>query len=212
MVRSHPQWIRAREMVREGKLGSLVAIQTLFSYFNDDPANVRNMADIGGGAAYDIGCYAILTARYIIGREPQRLVSLVDRDPTFGTDRTTSAVVDFGDGLHLTFTVSTQAAPHQRVNILGTKARLEVEIPFNAPQGEATRLFLDSGRKLAGESARVVRIPKADQYQLQAENFSRAITGTQPLEFGIEDAILQMRVIDAVFRSEKTGRWETISG
>jgi predicted dehydrogenase len=210
MVRSHPQWIKAREIARSGKLGDLVAMQTLFSYYNRDPNNVRNMADIGGGAAYDIGCYAIVTARYIFGREPKRLVSLIDRDPEFQTDRTTSAVVDFGDGLQLTFTTSTQAAPYQRVHVLGTKARMEVEIPFNAPQGEALRIFVDDGKKLGDASAKTVRLPKADQYQLQAEVFSRAITGEAPLEFGLEDAILQMRVIDAVFRSEKTGRWENI--
>src|SRR5690606_31038067 len=152
MVRSHPQWIKAREIAQSGKLGKLVAMQTLFTYYNDDPNNVRNMWDIGGGAAYDIGCYAILTARYIFGKEPKRVVSLIDRDPKFRTDRTTSALVDFGDGLQLTFTTSTQATTYQRVHIVGTKARLEVEIPFNAPQGEALKLYLDDGKKLGDAS------------------------------------------------------------
>ncbi len=208
MVRAHPQWIKARELVRSGALGELRAIQSLFTYYNVDPRNVRNMADIGGGAAYDIGCYPVAVSRYIFGAEPKRAVSLVDRDPTFRTDRTTSALVDFGAGRHLTFTVSTQATNYQRVNIIGTKGRLEIVIPFNATQGEAMTILLDDGSKMAGESAKAIRLPKADQYQLQGEVFSRAVRGKEKLEFGLADAILQMRVLDAIFRSEKSKRWE----
>jgi predicted dehydrogenase len=208
MVRHHPQWIKARELAASGKLGTLRAIQSFFSYFNIDPKNVRNMADIGGGAAYDIGCYPIVTARFVFGAEPVRVMALVDRDPEFRTDRTTSAVVDFGEGRHLTFTVSTQAVPYQRVNIFGTTARLEVEIPFNAPQDGAMKLYLDDGRKLADASAKTIKLAKADQYQLQGEAFSRVVRGEEPLVFGVDDAIAQAKVIDALFRSEKSGRWE----
>ena len=208
MVRAHPQWIKARSLARKGKLGTLRAVQSIFSYYNVDPANVRNMADIGGGALYDIGCYPIVVARYIFGAEPVRVVSLIDRDPNFRTDRTASALIDFGEGRHLTFTTSTQATNYQRVDILGTKGRLEIEIPFNAPQGGAMRIYLDDGKKLASASAKPIKLAKADQYQLQGEIFSRAIRGKQKLEFGLDDAILQMRVIDAVFRSEKSGAWE----
>jgi predicted dehydrogenase len=208
MVRHHPQWILARDLARKGRLGTIRAIQVLFSYNLLDPANIRNMADIGGGAAYDIGCYAIISGRHIFGAEPQRLVSLIDRDPKFGTDRTTSALVDFGEGRHLTFTTSTQATPYQRVNILGTKARLEIEIPFNAPQGGSMKLYLDNGKEFGGASAKTLRVPKADQYQLQGEAFSRAVRGKGKLDWGVEDAILQMRIIDALFRSEKSGAWE----
>jgi predicted dehydrogenase len=208
MVRHHPQWQKARELAQKGKLGTLRAIQTLFSYHNVDPKNVRNINDIGGGAAYDIGCYPIVTARYLFGAEPVRVISLIDRDPNFGTDRTTSALIDFGEGRHLTFTTSTQAAAYQRVNILGTKARLEVEIPFNAPQGGAMKLYLDDGKKFADAGAKTIKLDKADQYQLQGEAFSRAVRGKEPLAFGVEDAILQNRVIDAIFRSEKSGNWE----
>ncbi len=154
MVRHHPQWKKARDLARKGKLGELRAIQSLFSYYNVDPKNVRNMNDIGGGAAYDIGCYPIVVARYVFGAEPVRVMSLIDRDPKFETDRTTSALIDFGEGRHLTFTVSTQATPYQRVNILGTKARVEVEIPFNATQGGAMRLYLDDGKELGDRSAK----------------------------------------------------------
>ncbi len=210
MVRQHPQWIKARDIIRKGKLGTLRAVQVLFSYYNDDPDNVRNIADIGGGAAYDIGCYAIISGRYLFGAEPLAVVSLIDRDPVFHTDRTTSALIDFGEGRHLTFTVGTQMVPYQRVNVLGTKGRIEIEIPFNAPLGGAMRIYLDNGKKLADASAKTVKLPKADQYQLEAEAFTRAVQGKEPLEFGLDDAIKQMRVIDAVFRSEKSGGWEKV--
>jgi predicted dehydrogenase len=210
MVRHHPQWQKARELALKGKLGTLRAIQALFSYHLLDPKNVRNIADIGGGAAYDIGCYPIVTARYIFDADPIRVVSLIDRDPNFHTDRTTSALIDFGDGRHLTFTTSTQATPFQRVQILGSKARLEVEIPFNAPQGGAMKLYLDDGSKFAGAAAKTIKVDKADQYQLQGEAFSRALRGKQRLAYGVDDAIMQMRVIDALFRSEKSANWETV--
>jgi predicted dehydrogenase len=208
MIRHHPQWVRAKKIVDSGKLGSLRAIQVLFSYFNRDPKNIRNIAEAGGGALYDIGCYPIVTARYIFGAEPLRVMALVDRDPDFRTDRTTSALLDFGEGRHVTFTTSTQAATYQRVQILGTKARLEVLIPYNAPLNGSTRLYIDSGKKLGDKTAKPIKIGKTHQYQLEAEAFSRAVRGKEKLAYGVDDAILQMRVIDALFRSEKSGAWE----
>jgi predicted dehydrogenase len=135
-------------------------------------------------------------------------MGLIDRDPEFKTDRTTSALIDFGEGRVLTFTVSTQAVPYQRVNIFGTKARLEVEIPFNAPQGGAMKLRIDDGKKLGDASAKVIKIEKADQYQLEGEYFSRVVRGKEKLAYGIDDAIQQARILDAVFRSAKSGKWE----
>ena len=140
MVRFHPQWLRARELVREGRIGTLRAVQMFFGYNNLDPANVRNQADIGGGGLYDIGCYAIVAGRFFFAAEPARGIALVDRDPVFRTDRLTSALVDFGDGRRLDFTVSTQIAPHQRLQLCGTKGRIELHIPVNAPQGATTRI------------------------------------------------------------------------
>lgn len=210
MVRHHPQWMKARDLVRQGKIGTPRSVNAVFSYFLDDPDNVRNRADIGGGGLYDIGCYPIVVGRYIFGSEPVRAVALMDRDPSFHTDRLTSAIVDFGDGRHLTLTVGTQLVPYQRVHVFGTEGRIEVEIPFNAPQGGAMNIYLDHGRSFANADAVTFTLPEADQYQLQAEAFTRAVEGKEPLEFGIDDAIAQMRVIDALFRSEKTAGWESV--
>lgn len=208
MVRHHPQWQRVREQVRSGRIGSLRAVQVFFSYFNDDPANIRNQSDIGGGALYDIGCYAILCGRYLFEAEPLRVVALVDRDPALGTDRTTSALLDFGAAGQLGFTVSTQSCAYQRVQVVGTTGRIEVQIPFNAPQGGAMRLAMDDGRSLDGGGIEVETLPAADQYQLQVEDFSRRVRGEQAPSWGLDDAIAQCRVIDALWRSERSGRWE----
>jgi predicted dehydrogenase len=210
MVRNHPQWQEARKRAQSGAIGEVQAIQVFFSYHLVDPANVRNQADIGGGGLLDIGCYPVVVARYIFGAEPLRAIALIDRDPNFKIDRLTTGIVDFGQGRRLDFTVSTQSVDHQRVDIVGTKGRIEVPIPFNAPQGKTTRLYLDKGQKLGGAGAKSIPIRPSDQYRLQGEAFSRAVRGIEPLAYGIEDSIRQMRVLDALFRSEESGRWETI--
>ncbi|KYF51962.1 NAD-binding protein [Sorangium cellulosum] len=209
MVRYHPQWQQAGRWVRSGRIGDLVSVQTAFSYFNRDAANIRNRMDVGGGALYDIGCYAVNTSRLLFGREPARAMALVERDPEFGTDRLTSGLLDYG-GAHLTFTCSTQAVAYQRVNALGTRGRIEIEIPFNAPADQPCKIFLDDGSTLDGSSAKVTSFPVVDQYHLQSEAFSRAIRAGGPVENAIEVAVGNMRVIDALFRSAESGRWEKI--
>jgi predicted dehydrogenase len=185
-------------------------VQMFFSYFNDDPANIRNMAAIGGGALYDIGCYPIVAGRFFFETEPRRAIALIDRDPAFGTDRLTSALIDFGGGRHLDFTVSTQCVPFQRLQICGSKGRIEMQIPVNAPQGAKTVLFLDDGAALDGSSVRAETVAPSDQYMLQGEAFSRAIRGEIELPYGVEDAVRNMRIIDALFRSERSGHWEEV--
>jgi predicted dehydrogenase len=209
MVRFHPQWLRARELVRSGALGELRAIQVFFSFFNRQAANIRNRVETGGGALYDIGCYAIVCGRFFFEQEPLRVLALVDRDPDFQTDRTSSALLDFGAGRRLDFSVSTQTTPYQRVHLVGTQARLEIEIPFNAPQGQATRIWIDEGKALGAAQARLETLPPSDQYTLQGDAFSRAVRGQQALPYGFEDAVCNMRVIDALFRSEQSGQWQS---
>ncbi|EIM25864.1 Gfo/Idh/MocA family protein [Microvirga lotononidis] len=208
MVRFHPQWRRAREIVREGRLGEVRAIQTIFSYFLTDPGNIRNQADIGGGGLYDIGCYAIATARFMFEAEPERVIGILDVDPRLGTDRLSSGLAVFPEGRQLAFTCATQLVPCQRVQILGTQGRIEIQIPFNAPASMEATIVIDDGRDLSGSGREHVTIPPADQYTLQGDAFSQAILGEQPLEWGVGDAVSNMRVIDALFRSAGSGQWE----
>jgi predicted dehydrogenase len=209
MVRLHPQWRRAKELADTGAIGEPRAIQTFFSYRLLDPENVRNRPP-GGGGIYDIGCYAILTARYIFGAEPTRVVAALERDPNFRTDRLTSAILEFPGARHVTFSVATQLSAHQRVTIVGEAGRIEVMIPFNAPPDRPTEIVIDSGADLIGGGRRVEQFAVCDQYTLQGDAFSRAILNETPLEFPIEDAIANMRVIDALFCSAERGSWETL--
>ncbi|WP_316978509.1 Gfo/Idh/MocA family protein [Shumkonia mesophila] len=209
MVRHHPQWRRARDLVREGRIGRLRAIQAFFSYSNVDPVNIRNKADIGGGGIYDIGCYPVVTARFLFGAEPTRVVALIERDPATKVDRLTSAILDFPEG-QATFTCSTQLIPYQRVQILGTAGRIEVRVPFNAAPAEPSRIFVDAEGALGDISAKPEEFPMVNQYTLQGDAFSEGIRTGKPAEFPLEDSVRNMRVIDALFRSGKSARWEAL--
>lgn len=205
MYRHHPQWQAARGLVREGRIGQLRTIQSLFSYFNDDASNIRNQRDIGGGALMDIGCYCISLSRFLFDAEPQRVLGLVERDPKTEIDRLTSAVLEFFQGT-ATFTCSTQLAPYQWVNIFGTAGRIEIEIPFNAPSDRPCRLWLQVGKK-AGADVEEMRFDPCDQYKLQADVFARAVLEDSALPTPLADAVANMRVIERVITSAETGAW-----
>ena len=207
MVRTHPQWAAARELARSGRIGELRAVDCVFSYFNRDPRNIRNLPAAGGGALMDIGCYPVHVSRFLFGGEPRRVLALVERDPELGVDRLTSGLLDFPSG-RATFTCSTQLVPHQRVELLGTRGRIEIEVPFNAPPDRPTRILLDDGSALAGRGAEPLEFPPCDQYTIQGDLFSRAVRegGAQPIP--LEDAVGNMAVIDALCRSAESGRWE----
>ena len=207
MVKTHPQWLRTRELIRKGVIGELRAIVGAFSYFNRDPKNVRNVAEWGGGGMLDIGCYPITTSRFIFGEEPTRVAGLVERDPEFKTDRLASAILEFPSG-QAVFTCSTQMVAYQRMQFLGTTGRIEMEIPFNAPNDRATRIFIDDGRDVFGGGVRTETIPVCDQYTLQGDAFSQAIREGREVPVPLEDAIANMAVIEAVFRSSESGKWE----
>jgi len=203
MYRFHPQWIAARELVRDGRIGELRTIQTFFSYFNDDPTNVRNNPTIGGGALLDIGCYPISQARFLFGGEPDRVLGLIELDPSFGTDRITSAILDFGSGRSATFTVATQLHGHQRTQIVGTTGRIEVDIPVNSPKDRATAVTV----VIDDEGTESLSFGPVDQYGLQADAFGAAIRSAQPAPTPLDDAIANMIVVDAVFASAASDGW-----
>ncbi len=204
MVRTHPQWLRALDIVRSGRIGPVRSIIGTFSYFNDDPANVRNVHAYGGGALFDIGCYLVNTARMIFEDEPRRVCALVDRDPAFGVDRLSSMLLDFAGG-HAIGTCGTQLAAGQGVAIAGAMGRIEVEIPFNAPPDRPARVFVDGQ---AGSASReVVEIPTCDQYTIQGDLLSQAIRRGTGAPYPLEDSVKNLQVLDALFRSAETGRW-----
>ena len=207
MVRTHPQWLRTRELLRGGRIGELRAIVGVFSYFNRDPKNVRNNPEWGGGGLMDIGCYPITMSRFMFATEPLRVSGVLERDPEFGTDRLASAILEFSGG-HAVFTCSTQMVPYQRMQFLGTKGRIEIEIPFNAPPNKATRIFVDDGSDVGGAGIKIEKIPACDQYTIQGDVFSKAILEDRDVPVPLEDAIANMAVIDAIFRAAQSGKWE----
>jgi len=209
MVRTHPQWLRAREVIRSGEIGDLRAIQVAFSYFNRDPANVRNVAAWGGGALMDIGCYPIQISRFLFGQEPLRAVGRLEFDPDFSTDRLTSAILDFATG-QCTFTCSTQLVPYQRVQIFGTRGRIEIEIPFNAPPDRPCRIFIDAGADVFGGGIRIEELPICDQYTIQGDRFSLAVRGRGEVPTPLEDSLANMQVIEALFRSARENSWVSL--
>ncbi len=207
MVRTHPQWLRTREIIAAGRIGMLRSIVGFFSYFNQDPANIRNVSEWGGGGLMDIGCYPITTSRLVFREEPWRVMGLIERDPEMKIDRLTSALLDFPSGQAI-FTCSTQLVPYQRMQFFGTQGRIEVEIPFNAPNDRPCRIFIDDGSDLFGAGMITEEFATCDQYTIQGDVFSRAIREGGEVPVPVEDAIKNMSVIDAIFRSAESGQWE----
>lgn len=207
MVRTHPQWIAVKELIRQGRIGDLHAIAGFFSYFNQDRANIRNKLEMGGGALMDIGCYCINLSRFIFEKEPVRVVGVIKRDSDTGIDKLTSAMLDFPNG-HSSFTCSTQLVPYQRMQFLGTEGRIEVQIPFNIPADTPTKIFIDDGADLYGETMEIIEFDEANQYTVQGDLFSQAILEKSDQSIDLEDSLSNMAAIDAVFRSAQSGRWE----
>lgn len=200
MVRTHPQWVRALELVRSGRIGTLRAAYGSFGYMRLEADNVRNIPAYGGGGLMDVGCYPIKTSRLLFGEEPLRVAGALVRDPKFGTDILTSAILQFPSG-HSVFTCGTQIVGNQSMQFLGTTGRIEIEIPYNPVGGEISRLRVDGA---------VEEFAPCDQYTLQGDAFARAILDGAPPPVPLEDSLRNMKVIDAVFRAAESGKWESV--
>jgi predicted dehydrogenase len=201
MYRHHPQWKLAQQIVTSGELGEVRSIHSIFNYFLDDPENVRNMADIGGGGLLDVGCYAVSLSRLVFAGEPRRAFAALDLDPRFKTDRIASGIMEFKQGI-ATFTCATQLSDFQQVNIMGTQGRLEIEMPFNPPIDRPARVFVytSSGRQTN-------ELEVCDQFTIQGDLLSKAILDDTPVPTPLEDAIANMAAIDALFASARSGKW-----
>lgn len=205
MVRTHPQWIKSRELVRNGALGKVKLIQGCFSYHNIKAENIRNIEAYGGGAVWDIGCYPVHTSRFVMGEEPARVIAMLKRDAGFGTDVLSSFMLEFPSA-HAQFSVSTQLVPYQRMHFYGDKQELEVKIPFNAPNDVACEIRLNSG-DIHQKEVETLQFEVCDQYRIQAEAFSRAVKDDTAVPVPLEDALANTRVLEAVFQSAREGRW-----
>ena len=207
MVRTHPQWAAVRELMTSGRIGDLRLINGHFTYFRRDPADVRSNPEWGGGALLDIGCYPITMSRWMFGEEPIEVVGQLEFDPLMHVDRVGSALMRFPSG-QAAFTFGGQVALHQQMKMFGTRGHLSIDIPFNPPPELPTRVVLDDGRDLVGSGAQEFTFPPVNQYTLQATRFAEAVRGLNTVAVSIDDAIKNMRVIDAIFRSAKSHQWE----
>ena len=206
MVRTHPRWLRTRELVRDGRVGQLRLISGLFSYFNRDPANTRNIYEDGGGALLDIGCYPITLSRFLFGEEPARVFGAIERDPQMRVDVLTSAILDFPSG-RATFTCGTQLAYYQGVYIGGTEGRMEIHFPLNAPGDRPSEIVIGDLKGTVPEGICVETFPAVDQFAIQGDAFSRAIRENTEVPVPLEDSVRNMAVIEAVFRSAESCEW-----
>jgi predicted dehydrogenase len=206
MVTYHPQWAKVRDLIAGGAVGRLRHVQGAFTYYNVDPANMRNRPELGGGALPDIGVYPTVTARFATGREPVRVHASVERDKTFGTDSHSIVRADFGD-FDLSFYLSTQLAARQSMVFHGDAGFIEVEAPFNAGIYGDHRVILNNR---AHTEASVFRFPATQQYRLQVEAFARAAAGGGDRVFTVEESVLNQKVIDAIFRAGDSGGWEAV--
>ncbi|MDR0442424.1 MAG: Gfo/Idh/MocA family oxidoreductase [Treponema sp.] len=205
MYRFHPQWIRAKEIVGVGEIGGLMSVNCHFSYMNKDANNIRNKTDTGGGAIYDIGCYAVSSARFLFGSEPVRAICTLVRDQVFKTDALASGILDFGGDRASTFTVCTQMYPCQRVTAIGTGGSLSIEIPFNMYPDIPGKVTVSTG---VGQ--RLIETENADQYLLEFDAFSESVIQKTEMPTPVSDAIANMAALDALFKSAETGKWETV--
>jgi len=199
MYRHHPTWVEAVRLVRSGMIGDLQGVQSWFSYYNDDPSNIRNKVSNGGGALMDIGCYNINMSRMLFDAEPERVEASVRRDPVMGIDIVTSAILEFPGGGQSTFTCSTRAEDYQRVHIVGTTGRIDIEIPFNIPPDRETTIFVVSGGEPpVAPATEALVFPPENQYTIQARLFAQAVLDDTPVAVPISDAINNMKVIDEI--------------
>ena len=206
MYRHHPSWVAVRELVASGRIGRLAAIQSWFSYYNVDAANIRNILDFGGGALYDIGCYCINLSRMLFDGEPRVVGASISRDPTDGTDVLTSAILEFGGGL-ASFTCSTRTETDQRVHVYGDTGRISVGIPFNIPPDRPTTITLTAGGDPpVAPATEVITFPTKDPYAAEAEAFANAVLDGGPTPVPPEDAVANLRVIEAIFAAATAGR------
>jgi predicted dehydrogenase len=204
MYRTHPQWKTVKSLISQGKIGRLKNIYSTFSYFNDNPADIRNQADIGGGGLLDIGCYCISLSRFIFNSEPVSASGSIEYDPKMKIDRLVSGIMDFQpDGPAkekgtAVFTCSTQLMYNQSAVISGTEGRIEIEIPFT-PMPDKPCKIVHHHHGGSDETT----FKACNQYTMQGDQFSLAVLNNTEVPTSFEDAVANMKVIQAVFDSAK---------
>jgi predicted dehydrogenase len=204
--RFNPVVAKAFEIARSGTLGELRAIHTAMTFVmgEPDPNNVRIKPEMGGGALYDVGCYALNAQRMIAGREPLTAYATMEWSEQFGVDMAGTALLDFGDSLVGTANWGYDAAYGAPLVAVGTQARLTAPHGWRPAPGEPA-LYLD-----VGDETKAIHVGRIDDYVGEVLDFNRALRGEQEARYAWEPLEATMRVLDACFASDKSGKAETI--
>ncbi len=214
VYRNHPQWARIGELLRDDAIGQVRAVQGTMAKQFLDPNDIRNNPALGGGALYDLGSYVTSACRTVFGREPSRVVAAIERDPVFGIDRLTTAILDFGDG-HASFTVASQSGPsgwgsHQQLSVLGSQGWLRCDFPYAQARPTACHIHVGDSSSVGAFATSTLTFEPVNQFALQIERFSRRVGGDDVPSWPIEDAKATLQVIEALFASARSGRWEPV--
>jgi predicted dehydrogenase len=199
MIVHHPNWQKARDLVRSGAIGRITHVDTAFSYDLRDMDNIRNRPEAGGGSLPDIGVYTFGSTRWVTGAEPVKLSSRIKREN--GVDTYAHVRGDMsgptGDFTYSSIT-SMRLFVRQEVVFHGDTGLIRVTGPFNAG------LFAEAQTTLCRADAHdeVFRFPGARQYKLQVEAFSGWVRGAKTYPWSLEDAKGTQAMIDLAFASE----------
>jgi predicted dehydrogenase len=211
MVRVHPRWLAARELIRAGKIGDVSAFVGTFGYDipgRDPHENVRFDADMGGGVLLDTGFYPVTMSRFCFDDEPTAVIAQMERESDAGVDVKTSAFLRFPRG-HAIFTCGLRLAPQQRAQILGSKGHIDVMHAWNPAPDQPAALVLETSAHLEAPTAELIELPVVNQYTILAQLFAREAATGGPGPIPLEDSVKNMAVLDALRRSASSGRWET---
>jgi D-xylose 1-dehydrogenase (NADP+, D-xylono-1,5-lactone-forming) len=197
MYRFHPQHQRVSELLRSDLIGEVRSVRASYSFMMR-PARIYRLTESienGGGALWDIGCYAIHSARQFFNEDPVAVTAL-SRYAESGADITTSGIIDFGAGKFAHFDFSFERARRCEYEIIGTKGGIKCHIVWQLP-GDVPVIswWTEDGRQCEE------RLPAANHFQLEIEHFSDCVLNGKPPLLSLEDAKTNCRIIVATMQS-----------
>jgi D-xylose 1-dehydrogenase (NADP+, D-xylono-1,5-lactone-forming) len=195
MYRFHPQWIRILELIQSGAIGDVSTLHSQFTFLLDDPAANPFSAKLGGGALMDVGCYCVDFLRMIAGCEPVRVSALERRKDV---DETMLGLLEFPGGVLASFETSIANYERHRAEIAGTQGSILMQNPW-IPGDEAATIIVHRD----GQAPETIIVPPANSYQLEVEEFVAVSNGEAKPARSVADAVANMKVIDALFRSAR---------
>lgn len=198
MYRHHPRYEKIIEMINSGEIGEVRSIHANFTFNNaGDKGNIRFKKEWGGGSIYDVGAYPISVGRLLLGREPHAVTVQALFSPEHDdVDMMASGLIEYDNGVGLTFDCGMWAQFRNQLEILGSDGRIEVPSAF---VGHADFVVHSN------DTSRTETFPELNAFTLQVDQFANAIHGHEALRFPSQDAVLNMKVIDACIRSAREG-------